>query len=89
MRMIILMALLVLSPTLTNAQTHQPADTNTLSCPPGYALSIDAPAPPIDDPAEPETYAPKSAVEKQKIESQQTAIEMSHWHCVSLDKVSP
>jgi hypothetical protein len=56
------------------------AQTSSLSCPPGYALSIDAPPPPTNDPTQP--AAPVTP-------EQAKADEMSRWHCVPMTAPAP
>ncbi len=61
--------------------------SNSLSCPPNYALSIDPPPPPTDDPNTQDTYKPLSAAEKFQAEQQAKANEMSRWHCAPLESI--
>jgi hypothetical protein len=61
--------------------------SSSLSCPPDYALSIDPPPQPSDDPANPDTYKPQSAAEKQQAEQQAKADELARWHCVPLASI--
>ncbi len=90
MRKIIITAALIITSTMAQAQTA-PSNTQTLSCPSGYALSIDAPAPPSDDPATKpdDTYKPMTALEKQQAQENALSGEMSHWHCVPMSTSVP
>jgi len=68
---------------------HAQSQSNSLSCPPNYALSIDPPPPPKDDPATSDMPKPLTAVEKQQAEQLAKADEMSRWHCVPMDSIRP
>ena len=78
-----LLALVILTTCAgAHAQSTSPAGTSSLSCPPGYALSIDPPPPPTDDTGQP--AVPMTAAEKQQAAEQDKASEMSRWHCVPM-----
>ena len=85
---LVIKLLLIAAPMIVLAgDVHAQTSSSSLSCPPNYALSIDPPPPPTDDPANTDTYKPQSAADKLQAEQQAKANEMSRWHCVPLDSI--
>ena len=72
---------------LLTGDVHAQSSSSSLSCPPNYALSIDPPPPPADDPSNPDTSKPQTAADKLQAEQQAKANEMARWHCVPLDQI--